>query len=352
MTDSVWLSALGPSALVVIGGLVSWFIKSRVEDLRAVEEKLRADRRKIYMEVLDPYIRLFADPTATHVQAQVIKKITSYEYKTDPTANFLTLLSFARDILQALPETRPPRFVDLRHVVVPLAEPDSAIDELPDDVGMTRMSMRFGDHVQQDLVQRHLRPVFRPPGNPADRIQRQCDDRLVRMCPDAPVEPHDLVARLIGRSPHIRIRLSVVGVPRHRLFKWATEALTEVACLDACDMFDESQQIGARRSERSTLVVLGQSVEFPEERFPSDLQVTAQMRFGIGCSHLSRMARGGVAKQLRRPLLSHGGHSSKKLASQRLYSGRPARVQTATQRRAPHGRVGTCPTRQFSPMPR
>lgn len=65
---------------MVLGGIVTWFIKSRVEELQATEEKLRDERRKIYSEILEPYIRLFADLKGQG-SAQAIKKITSYEYR-------------------------------------------------------------------------------------------------------------------------------------------------------------------------------------------------------------------------------------------------------------------------------
>jgi len=75
-----WLQVLGPSLLMVLGGIITWFIKSRVEELRATKEKLQEDRRKIYGQILDPYIRLFADLKGQG-PAQAIKKITSYEYR-------------------------------------------------------------------------------------------------------------------------------------------------------------------------------------------------------------------------------------------------------------------------------
>lgn len=75
-----WLQILGPSLLMVLGGIVTWFIKSRVEELRATEQRLREERRKIYSQILDPYIRLFADLKGQG-PAQAIKKITSYDYR-------------------------------------------------------------------------------------------------------------------------------------------------------------------------------------------------------------------------------------------------------------------------------
>jgi len=75
-----WLQVLGPSLLMVLGGIITWFLKSRVEELRATEERLREERRKIYGQILDPYIRLFADFKGQGPNI-AIKKITSYEYR-------------------------------------------------------------------------------------------------------------------------------------------------------------------------------------------------------------------------------------------------------------------------------
>ena len=75
-----WLQVLGPSLLMVLGGIIIWFIKSHIEELRATEERLREERWKIYGQILDPYVRLFADLKGQG-PAQAIKKITSYEYR-------------------------------------------------------------------------------------------------------------------------------------------------------------------------------------------------------------------------------------------------------------------------------
>ena len=75
-----WLQWLGPPLLLVIGGFGTWFIQSRVEELRATRERLREERWKIYSQILDPYIRLFAD-LKNQGPTQAIKKVTSYEYR-------------------------------------------------------------------------------------------------------------------------------------------------------------------------------------------------------------------------------------------------------------------------------
>jgi hypothetical protein len=190
---------------------------------------------------------------------------------------YLLPTNFTCHSLEALAVTRPPFFVDRRHVVVSLAEPDTAVDKFPNDVGMSSVPMGLGDHVVQDLTQRHLSPIFRSPGHPASRVQRQRRDRLVRVFPDPPVETNDLVARFISSRPHVRVRLGVICVPRQRLLEGPTEALAEVARLDAGHMFDQPQQVGPDGSEGSAAVVLGESVELPQEGVSSDLQVPAQV---------------------------------------------------------------------------
>jgi len=76
-----WLQILGPTLLMVLGGIITWFIKSRIEELRAIEEKLREERRNIYAQILDPYIHLFADIKKGKGPDEALKKATSYDYR-------------------------------------------------------------------------------------------------------------------------------------------------------------------------------------------------------------------------------------------------------------------------------
>lgn len=74
------LNALVPTLLVIVGGIITWFLKSKVEELRAAEENLRETRTKTYWEILEPYITLFSD-TSEKARAGVIKTITSPQYR-------------------------------------------------------------------------------------------------------------------------------------------------------------------------------------------------------------------------------------------------------------------------------
>ena len=75
-----WVSAIGPSLLMVFGGLIVWLIKSRVEELRAAEERLTEARRRVYTENSDPYVTLFTGIRGEG-QQKAIKTITSRDYR-------------------------------------------------------------------------------------------------------------------------------------------------------------------------------------------------------------------------------------------------------------------------------
>ena len=77
-----WMQTLGPTALLLIGGAVSWFIKRRYEELRLLQEKLREDRRKTYAEILEPYIMIFTGISGdSKLTDKAIKKVKSLEYR-------------------------------------------------------------------------------------------------------------------------------------------------------------------------------------------------------------------------------------------------------------------------------
>ena len=64
------------------GGIFNLIIKSRLDELRAIEERLSAERRKIYAEILAPYVKLFAGISRGDAVAnEVGKEITSDEYR-------------------------------------------------------------------------------------------------------------------------------------------------------------------------------------------------------------------------------------------------------------------------------
>ncbi len=75
-----WLSKIAPALIGVIGAVIGWFLKSKLEAKRRVEESLRDEAAKVYLEILMPFAVLFTD-LSPKSQKETLKKITSKEYR-------------------------------------------------------------------------------------------------------------------------------------------------------------------------------------------------------------------------------------------------------------------------------
>lgn len=74
--DSTWNLVLVP-----IVGLAVWFVRSHIEGIKRATEELQDQRRKIYIDILKPYIQTFAgikDPSQTK---KALRTLTSFEYR-------------------------------------------------------------------------------------------------------------------------------------------------------------------------------------------------------------------------------------------------------------------------------
>lgn len=83
MSTDVWLYLINP-LLIIAGGVITWLLKSKTEELRATEARLHEERRKLYMELLDPHIRIFAavkDKNSSQKMTDIIQRMLSYDYK-------------------------------------------------------------------------------------------------------------------------------------------------------------------------------------------------------------------------------------------------------------------------------
>lgn len=81
MDISTWVQALAGPALMIIGGLITWLIKTRTEELRTTQERLRSDQRKIYTELLEPYILIMGGVEKEDQKKKAIDRILSYNYR-------------------------------------------------------------------------------------------------------------------------------------------------------------------------------------------------------------------------------------------------------------------------------
>jgi len=92
MEKTIILSTLGP-ILITIGGLLTWFIKSKKDDLLLSEEKSRESKMKTYEELLEPFITVFTF-TLTEKQKQIgIDKLKTLEYR----KSSFNLMTFGSD---------------------------------------------------------------------------------------------------------------------------------------------------------------------------------------------------------------------------------------------------------------
>lgn len=76
------------AVIMLIGGLFSWILQTRLERIRSEREKLRVERRKIYMDLLSPFIRLFTEMVKSPIETpgdvpdEALQEMLSYDYKT------------------------------------------------------------------------------------------------------------------------------------------------------------------------------------------------------------------------------------------------------------------------------
>ncbi len=66
--------------LPIIGGIAGWYFRARWESALRYQEKLRAERAGAYMDILDPFIKLFAD-MSPEGQKKTLKTLKSLESK-------------------------------------------------------------------------------------------------------------------------------------------------------------------------------------------------------------------------------------------------------------------------------
>ncbi|MGE4514805.1 MAG: hypothetical protein AB7E26_13485 [Chryseobacterium sp.] len=75
------ITALGAPILVFIGGLVSWLLKNRKEELKAIEERALEKRIETYNKILNPFIVLFAAKDDQKIKDKALNEIISIEYR-------------------------------------------------------------------------------------------------------------------------------------------------------------------------------------------------------------------------------------------------------------------------------
>lgn len=80
MSNETLLALLSP-ILITIGGIASWLIKSRREDLIATEERARESRKEVYKILMDPFVAALTSTASQSERQKRINRLTSIEYK-------------------------------------------------------------------------------------------------------------------------------------------------------------------------------------------------------------------------------------------------------------------------------
>ena len=94
----VWIQNILPTLLVVITGLITWFLKDKSEKLKLQREKLIEEKRANYEKILEPVIRTLAGSNNKNELARAIKQIQSFDYR---KTSFQLMLFGSDDVVNA-----------------------------------------------------------------------------------------------------------------------------------------------------------------------------------------------------------------------------------------------------------
>ncbi len=116
----------------------------------------------------------------------------------------------------------------LRAVVGVDAQTRNAVDQLADQIGVTGVTVGFGNHAYEHPAEAHGVGPRRPPGNDALGVELESVGGCVGMDPHSAIEIHDLSARLVGGGPHVGVGLGIVVEPWQGPGEGTSEDLAEV----------------------------------------------------------------------------------------------------------------------------
>ncbi len=76
-----WIDLLVTPLAAALVGYGVWYFQSRLEALRREQERLHDDRRKVYSDVLEPFVRIFAGIKNPKENQKALQHMLSVEYK-------------------------------------------------------------------------------------------------------------------------------------------------------------------------------------------------------------------------------------------------------------------------------
>lgn len=74
-----FIQSVLPTILAMAGGAIGWYFRSKWEASQRQQEKLRDERAATYMDILEPFIRLFSDlsPQGQKKTLELLKSLES-----------------------------------------------------------------------------------------------------------------------------------------------------------------------------------------------------------------------------------------------------------------------------------
>ncbi len=77
-----YIKIFGAPFLMLIGGIITWFIKTKIEELKSIQEIIHKQQLETYSEILEPIIRLFSSIKNDSNDDEIaINKIKSFDYR-------------------------------------------------------------------------------------------------------------------------------------------------------------------------------------------------------------------------------------------------------------------------------
>ena len=85
--------------ITIVVGIVVWYLTSRIEAIRREREKLQDERRTIYLNILEPFIRIYAGINNPSETRKALSQVTSYDYR---RAFFELSITGSDDVVRAV----------------------------------------------------------------------------------------------------------------------------------------------------------------------------------------------------------------------------------------------------------
>jgi hypothetical protein len=76
-----WDDFLVTPLVGALAGFVVWYFQSRLDAIRRAQERLNDDRRRVYTEILEPFVRIFAGIKNPKENQKALQQVLSVEYK-------------------------------------------------------------------------------------------------------------------------------------------------------------------------------------------------------------------------------------------------------------------------------